>query len=105
MTAPTPEQMRALATAVVGVSPLDEEFEEAASALRAAADELDRLRKETVPRVWFHAEMARLKDALVQRDRLRSVIAARPHDDLCEVWAISGGTSDVGCTCWKADAL
>ena len=46
-----------------------------------------------------------LRTAANEVDRLRAVIAARQHDDLCAVWELSGGTSDEGCTCWKADAL
>ncbi|MCS6570313.1 hypothetical protein NYQ35_16020 [Curtobacterium flaccumfaciens pv. flaccumfaciens] len=38
-------------------------------------------------------------------DRLRTLIATQQHDDLCAVWTLNGGTSDDGCTCWKADAL
>lgn len=77
-----PEQMRALAgqlesNADAHQEPAGTERRRAAAALRAAADELD---------------------------RLRYLIKSQQHDDLCAVWHINGGTDDDGCTCWKAEA-
>ncbi|MBT1542499.1 hypothetical protein KK103_12055 [Curtobacterium flaccumfaciens pv. flaccumfaciens] len=46
----------------------------------------------------------RLIAAADEVDRLRTLIADQQHDDLCAVW-MNGGTSDEGCTCWKADVL
>lgn len=75
-----------------------------ASNLTAAADELERLRKDVAfwieqSDIWKRAA----NDERTVTNRLRAVIATRQHDDLCAVWDLNGGTSDEGCTCWKAD--
>jgi len=67
-----------------------------AAALRAAGERADYYRTGDGP-LW--------RAAADEVDRLRAVIAARQHDDLCAVWDLNGGTSDQGCTCWKAETL
>lgn len=84
MTSPTPEQMRALAAKMLATADwvrdempdLAEEMEDGTIALRAAADEVD---------------------------RLRAVIENAPHVPACN--SNFGTPGRWPCTCWKADVL
>lgn len=75
MTAPTPEQMRALARELEGGHWAGAADTRAAAALRAAADEID---------------------------RLREMIEETPHMPACSSLSPRVGFA---CDCWKADAL
>lgn len=81
MTAPTPEQMRDIADGVDAcdhIGDVDALMPEVTAALRAAADEVD---------------------------RLRAVIENAPHWPSCVHYAATWQTIGDPCTCWKADAL
>ncbi|WP_336698160.1 hypothetical protein [Curtobacterium sp. USHLN213] len=122
MNAPTPEQMRALADEhdeEAGEYVLDKaekegqpeygdlyEYEDrivwhrnTATALRAAANEVDRLRDRN-SMDWYQAG----RDADAENERLRALIENAPHQLDCNTEP--GGIGDPNiCTCWKADAL
>lgn len=94
MTAPTPEQMRALADAEANRRDDRQDpywTSKAIKALRAAADEVGRLRANVARRD------VKLDNYAVDLDRLRAVIENAPHREHCR--------PHIACTCWKADAL
>lgn len=79
-----------------------------ASNLTAAADELERLRKD----VAFWIEQSDIWKRLANderdaADRLRTVISDAPHgvNCNCSTYRVEGVVQTVGCTCWKAGAL
>lgn len=78
---------------------------ETGPSLRAAADELDRLRGLfTAEDAFSRARIGRADDA---RDRLRAVIENAPHAEWCASSPDLRIPSDpMGkCDCWKADVL
>jgi hypothetical protein len=78
----------------------------------AAADEMDRLRKELDKAVWDSreatntAEYERRRAEKYERelDQLREVIEDAPHMESCRMSYLSTYPT-ARCTCWKADAL
>ncbi|UXZ57074.1 hypothetical protein [Curtobacterium sp. Arg-1] len=104
------ETMRRSADVLDAISDIGPQQRARAERIIAAADEVDRLRKELAkndPSFWQEQSDTWKRLANDERaitDRLSAVIAAQQHDDLCAVWDLNGGTSDEGCTCWKADA-
>lgn len=106
MTAPTPEQMRALADEHKS-KPLDQVAWEigARAALRAAADEVDRLRAaESRAYVERAQALVSLGTQIQANAHLRAVIENAPHEEPRD------GDDGYGCqinpcTCWKADVL
>ncbi|MDK8171773.1 hypothetical protein QP735_04445 [Curtobacterium citreum] len=105
MTAPTPEQMRALADQphrYLSAADRIDWMEDAATALRAAADEVDRLRGSgRSAESWFHKAM----QARIERNALRAAIEDAPHDRDASCGFGYAPQDMSHCKCWKADAL
>lgn len=119
MTVPTPEYLRVLAednrdaAAVTrGLTLLQRRnlAAESAPAFTAAADEVDRLRRELTEGLTFTKQYA--KDSArdkrqLERDvhRLRAVIENAPHAWDCAQETYDGHDETQPCTCWKAEVL
>lgn len=115
MTTLTPEQMRALAD----MEPTDDDallsprewIEAARTDLRAAADEVDRLRADNEHLGGELSAVTANRDHTADEfQRLRSVIANAPHAENCtiEFWRATWGDrapKNARCSCWKKDAL
>lgn len=76
-------------------------------ALRGTANRIDDQRDTPLPTAWSDARDAvdGLRAAADELDRLRAVIEDAPHDfdDGLGCWGAPGQPEP--CTCWKADAL
>lgn len=117
MTAPTPEQMRALADA----PDINHWSAAARDALRAAADQLEAAVPDHLNAAADEVHRLRAAESLAYADRaqalmslgrqletnaqLRAVIENAPHDDKCvhARFIAAGWTPQGRCTCWKAD--
>lgn len=98
MTAPTPEQMRVLAER----PDVDHWSAAAREALKAAANEVDRLRAENEHLAGELSAVAANRDHTADEfRRLRSVIENAPHAIGCSWFNTAAGLS---CNCWKGDA-
>lgn len=112
MTAPTPEQMRALAERLDAQAKALGDYwdfmtanerrllQDSAAALRSAADQL-----EAVQDVFASASEAQVVEVVLAaatgRDRLRAIVNDAPHEWSCTTrWRPK---LDSLCTCWKAN--
>lgn len=113
MTAPAPEQIRALADwldafgAGTPQQAMPEELSDAADALRAAADEVDQLRAAESRMYADRAQaLVSLSKQLDTNAHLLAVIDNAPHDFGCATPAESllgvDRAPERPCTCWKA---
>lgn len=114
MTAPTPERLDALADEALGYAYNDTlaaraaMLTEAASALRSASEEVNRLwavelRAETERGVWKYTS-SQFAKICRDRDRFHIAILNAPHADGC-MGGYQHNNEPVPCTCWKAGVL
>lgn len=105
------DALRALVNQHNDLDPLGHQMWELAarSSLRAAADEVGRLRVRCEHLDGEHEQVKANRDQIiVDYQRLRAVIENAPHDADC--WLLEDPDEGVlpshrRCTCWKADAL